>query len=245
MHFSFNSHLSAVIDDFQDDTSNAIKRDNETVMVDDMILMNKQYVYLFSNDSSKRHGLARTFAHWPKGIVPVKFHSSITKPMKDRVFSAMAYIMAISCVRFDVLPKQPKNYVLIGRDPEGGCVSAIGNYRSGEQSLLISDACQKGNLIHELLHTLGFLHMHTATERDNFLKIHFDNIQPENHYNFQKYSAHVSMYGTPFDYDSIMHYGRNAFAVDQRKDTITPLKVAPNMGQRESKKKFTRKFDDF
>ena len=32
--------------------------------------------------------------------------------------------------------------------------------------------------VHEFLHTLGFVHEHTRPDRDDFISINFDNIEP-------------------------------------------------------------------
>lgn len=33
-----------------------------------------------------------------------------------------------------------------------------------------------GNIQHEALHMLGFLHMHTTTQRDDFVEIRWDSV---------------------------------------------------------------------
>lgn len=123
-----------------------------------MLLEQKQYDLLFTNDA-KRHGIANPFHYWPNGVVPIKFHPALSQRLKDVVISAMAYIMSVSCIRFDFMPHFANDYVMVSKDPDGGCLSAIGNSRMGEQILRLSEACERGNLIHELLHTLGMLHM--------------------------------------------------------------------------------------
>lgn len=68
--------------------------------------------------------------------------------------------------------------------------------RRGAQNMFVYESCSKGNIIHEFLHALGFLHMHTAVERDKFVDINWDNIKDKSKLNFQKYTSHVSMFGT-------------------------------------------------
>jgi Astacin (Peptidase family M12A) len=67
------------------------------------------------------------------------------------------------------------------------------------------------------------------------VKIDYDNIVPGTIRNFEKYTTYVSMFKTPYDYGSIMHYSRAAFALDKSKPTIIPLEDAPTMGQRSGK----------
>ena len=49
-----------------------------------------------------------------------------------------------------------------------------------------------------------------------------DEISDDGKKNFEKKDALFSSYGTPYDYDSVMHYGENAFSKSGKK-TIIPL----------------------
>jgi Astacin (Peptidase family M12A) len=204
------------------------------VIVGDMVLLSSQYDYLYSNDSSKRHGLRQSFHHWPNGVLFYKFSNDIGATTKNTVKAAMDYIMKVSCIRFEAAGNV--HHVLVRSGT--GCSSNVGNTRNGVQHLSLSPHCQLGNIIHELLHSLGFLHMHTAVERDEFVKIDYSNIMPATMRNFEKYTQHVSMFKTPYDYGSIMHYGKGSFAIDKQKPTIIALEKSKSslMGQRKGKR---------
>lgn len=195
LHLIFESVYQANVSVFA--RERRLKR-NGTVAVGDMMLSLDQYQYLYSGDSYKRHGLSRAFDHWPGGIVPVEIDGSISADQKENILSAMAYISNKSCITWDHERKKAKNYVKVIKGP--GCSSSVGNLKVGVQSVALSAKCKWGNIVHELLHTLGFLHMHISDERDKFVEIVYDNINPKFLKNFEKYSAYVSMFDTPYDY---------------------------------------------
>jgi Astacin (Peptidase family M12A) len=121
-----------------------------------MLLNPKQYNYLYSNDSSKRHGLRLSFNHWPNGKMAYRFADDLDEDVKETVLQAMDYIMEVSCIRFKVA-HDGIDYVLIRNGH--GCSSNVGNLRNGKQFLTLSPHCRVGNVVHEILHSLGFLHM--------------------------------------------------------------------------------------
>jgi len=51
-------------------------------------------------------------------------------------------------------------------------------YIGRQSDVTIGNGCErKGTVMHELLHALGFWHEQSRTDRDNYVTIHFDNIQ--------------------------------------------------------------------
>ena len=89
-------------------------------------------------------------------------------------------------------------------------------------------------IVHEFMHAIGFYHMQSATERDEYVKIVYENIQAGRENNFNTYdSTVISQYGVTYDYGSVMHYSKTAFSVNGE-DTIVPLKDLGDetMGQR-------------
>ena len=58
------------------------------------------------------------------------------------------------------------------------CFSTTGK-SGGKQLLSLGKGCRrKGVVIHELLHALGMMHEHCRADRDQFIRINFENIKP-------------------------------------------------------------------
>lgn len=78
-----------------------------------------------------------------------------------------------------------------------------------------------GTIQHEMLHTLGFYHMQSSHDRDDYVEIMWDNISPGSFLQFEKFNdTEVSHFGVPYDYRSVMHYHAVSFALDWDKPTI-------------------------
>ncbi|ODM90479.1 Astacin-like metalloendopeptidase [Orchesella cincta] len=76
--------------------------------------------------------------------------------------------------------------------------------------------CSKGNAIHEILHALGFFHEQTVMIGIVYV-VNFQNISPGFENNFKKDGelypdAETSYFDVPYNYDSIMHYGKTYFS---------------------------------
>ena len=74
---------------------------------------------------------------------------------------------------------------------------------------------------HELLHMLGFVHEHMRPDRDNFIAIHKENIEPGMEKNFEKRNwgqadffkkDDVDPMNSPYDVSSLLHYGPQEFS---------------------------------
>ncbi|XP_034018771.1 low choriolytic enzyme-like [Thalassophryne amazonica] len=169
---------------------------------------------------------------WPKsdeGMVDVPFilHAEYDSTDRETILNAMRMFELKTCVRFVPRGNQ-QSYLSI--EPNLGCSSSMG--RIGGKQLL---SLQRGGCVyygivqHELLHALGFYHEQNRSDRDNYVQIHYENIPEYYLNNFQKMDTN-NLY-TPYDYGSVMHYGRTAFG--NGKETITPI-PNPNVpiGQR-------------
>ncbi|XP_047132419.1 high choriolytic enzyme 1 isoform X2 [Hydra vulgaris] len=82
------------------------------------------------------------------------------------------------------------------------------------QPVSIGHGCEfKGTVLHEIMHALGFLHEHTRRDRDNYIKINWNNIEDAEKKNFNMYNhGQAETFGFGYDLDSVMHYGANYFS---------------------------------
>ncbi|PAV86084.1 hypothetical protein WR25_24416 [Diploscapter pachys] len=94
-----------------------------------------------------------------------------------------------------------------------------------------------GVIAHEIMHALGISHMHQRVDREKYLRINWDKIDPQAYSDFIVVDPSIfSTYGVPFAYDSIMLYKWNQGGRGFNTKTMEPLKgYAKNlhiMGQR-------------
>lgn len=67
---------------------------------------------------------------------------------------------------------------------------------------------QPGVVAHELGHVIGFFHQQSRPDRDEYIRIHYENIANHLKDSFTKLSwDRIADLGVPYDYLSIMHYG--------------------------------------
>lgn len=107
--------------------------------------------------------------------------------------------------------------------PSSGCSSQIGRGTCTYQTINIAPGCSKGSIIHETMHALGACHEHQRTDRDQYVRINNQNIALSGTgiaTNFGIYSTTLDV--GPYDFGSLMHYGRAAFG-NGAGDTITTL----------------------
>jgi hypothetical protein len=152
----------------------------------------------------------KQFALWPGGIVYYKLSSKLSSAVRDRIQGAMAHWENKTPIRFRKAEGRP-DYVKFA--PGRGCSAHIGKI-GGEQLVRLSKFCSKGNVIHEIGHTVGLWHEQSRTDRNDFVRVRWDNIQDGQDHNFQTYvqqgfdGRNVGSY----QIKSIMHYGSFAFS---------------------------------
>ena len=73
------------------------------------------------------------------------------------------------------------------------------------------------------------MHEQSRTDRDQYVTINWDNIDSEYHSQFEICNA-CDNQDTPYDYDSVMHYGPTAFSINGQNTIDT--KNGEDIGQR-------------
>lgn len=108
-----------------------------------------------------------------------------------------------------------------------GCWSYVGRL-SGKQELnlevyAIESGCFRlATIMHEFMHALGFYHMQSTHDRDDYVEIKWDNIWPGAELNFDKYESDiVSDFDIKYDYSSVMHYGSDGFSSNGEPTIVT------------------------
>jgi len=66
-------------------------------------------------------------------------------------------------------------------------------------------------------------------DRNNFVAIDFNNIPEKNKHNFQIANTSTVL-GSDYEYGSVMHYVRSAFAINTAIPTITPKQAGATLG---------------
>ena len=61
--------------------------------------------------------------------------------------------------------------------------------------------------MHEIGHAIGFWHEQSRPDRDEYVRIHFENIDPDFEDNFHIVHS-INDMSVQYDYRSIMHYGK-------------------------------------
>lgn len=185
-----------------------------------------------------RNAIRGTSHLWPHGTVPYTISSAHSSASHVKLFhDAMQEIMdktmvnGKKCINF-VARKSESTYINFATG--SGCHTRVGYYANHPTDVTLGNGClRKGTVMHEILHSLGFHHEQSRTDRDNYVTIHFDNIQSGRESNFKKYSsAQVDLLNMPYDYGSVLHYSAYAFAKDRHKMTIEPKQAGVTIGQR-------------
>lgn len=178
--------------------------------------------------SLARNGLLSEDMRWPNGTVPFYIKESyFTDEDVKVILEAFREFHRKTCIKLRPYKDGDSHWIYIMGN-NSGCWSHIGMQGEGGQEVncMPPKCMRKGTVMHELLHALGFYHQQSAHDRDEFVKIHWDNIMEGRERNFEKYPEDIiSDYDTEYDYGSIMHYSPHAFSKDGESITIEPLQV--------------------
>ncbi|MBX3192247.1 MAG: M12 family metallopeptidase [Labilithrix sp.] len=172
--------------------------------------------------------LASRTHFWPRSEIPFVIDGSINAKVGRDINGAIAHVNTTS---LKLRPRTPAdNDFVVFRDNGDGCSSFLGRI-GGRQDIQVTDGCQQGGVVHEILHAAGFFHEQSRGDRDEFITIAFNEISRGFEDNFEKRDSRGVDIG-PYDFGSIMHYSARAFSRSGR-PTIIPKVAGVTIGQRE------------
>ncbi|XP_074524803.1 meprin A subunit beta-like [Halichoeres trimaculatus] len=183
------------------------------------------------DEASSKNSILGDQYRWPTTI-PYYLESNLEMNAKGVIIKAFEQYRLKTCIDFTPW-RGEKNYISVYKG--SGCSSSVGNQHMGKQRLSIGNNCDRlGTVEHEFLHALGFWHEQSRADRDDYVDIVWDQIEPGKEHNFKTRDDKVSSaLGVPYDYGSVMHYSKSSFNIGSEPTIVTKIpKFMDVIGQR-------------
>ncbi|XP_036428826.1 low choriolytic enzyme [Colossoma macropomum] len=221
-----------------DNMKNSVKTAMDTIITvnDDQEVFAVDGVRIREGDIAvSRHNERSCFAQsclWNKSVDGHVYIAYTLSPLyseldESGIKRGMKLIERGTCVRF--VPKtHEKDYLDI--QPKSGCWSYFGA-TGGRQvlSLQTPDCVGAAVVSHQLMHALGFLHEQSRADRDKYISILWKNIWKDRLRNFERFR--INNMDTPYDYGSIMHFGKYAYSEDGNPTIVPKRNQSARLGQ--------------
>ncbi len=160
---------------------------------------------------------------WPNGVVPYVIRPDYRRP--DIAHQAMRRWAAATNASF--VPRTTQHSYIRFVNSKGNSAHVGDQPNMGAQHVNLFNSENAGITIHEVGHALGLNHEHQRHDRDRYINVHPENMDPK--FRWAIMDKIWNDYG-PYDYKSIMHYSHDAFSINGR-PTITS-KNGQSFGQR-------------
>lgn len=146
---------------------------------------------------------------WKSREIPYIIHPELKNP--ERVQAALNHIAGKTVVTFT--PCNGEKDALVFQSGKSNCKSYLGKV-GGHQPILLADNCGWVEIVHEVMHAMGFVHEHSRTDRDQFVEVVWNNVQDEFKPQFAMVTEDMMepLRGFDFDYHSVMLYPPQLFS---------------------------------
>ena len=164
--------------------------------------------------------------------IPYYISDQFDETEQSKIKYAIERFNHLTCLEFVPLKNYyGQDFVLFRKMDSCVCSCQLGRQK-GRATKLSLGACCLGDqyekaVLHEMMHAIGFYHEQRRYDRDEWVKIHYDNIDPDLEHNFDIRELSVMdntekdfITSTKYDYCSIMHYWATAASKPEGSITI-------------------------
>ena len=123
---------------------------------------------------------------WSNGRIPYVLSNDYSELNRSLIARAFEEFHNKTCIRF--VPKRWYHLSYIKLEPGNGCASLVGKLGGSQMVSLDSSCLTLGIIEHELMHAIGFWHEQSRADRDDWVRINWDNVEKGMEGNFVKFS---------------------------------------------------------
>ncbi|XP_073460242.1 astacin-like metalloendopeptidase [Aquarana catesbeiana] len=153
-----------------------------------------------------------------KARVAYTLSSEYSDAEKSLITEALETFSTLTCVQL-VERSTEQDYLNIFSG--SGCWSYIGKMGGAQDVSLMKEGCMvRGVVQHEIQHALGFFHEQSRSDRDKFVDVRWQNINKGDWPEFNL--VDTKNLDLPYDYSSVMHYGRYSYSNTSGEPTLVP-----------------------
>ena len=186
------------------------------------IIFSKEQVDLMTRPTTRSAVIKSRIHYWPNKSIPYKINSGFSTDEIMKIQDALQSISNYTGIQFTETNTPPAKHIEFVPTPDSWS-SPVGMQSNGNTIRIGTNEYYIGVILHEIMHSLGFFHEHQRTDRDTYVNIYPDNIDPVAITSFNKYtdSGYQGYDIGTFDYNSVLLYHSRIFAIIDTCYTIT------------------------
>lgn len=154
---------------------------------------------------------------WPNGEIPYRVGPKITEDQRESIKLIAGSLEGQNIVKLRPYdPSKDKAYVHFKQGSQH-CYAQVG-YTGGVTEVSLNEKCGEKEIYHEVFHVLGFFHEQNRYDRNDFVKILWENIDEKHWPQFERFPEESfpdifqDPESMPFSYNTFMLYGPTVFS---------------------------------